>query len=120
MKNFEMKYRIDGTAALQPRFEDAFSQAENIIDFPVPTLSSRGGGCASINPALETGLASQVSGTAEGMRPKHLSLFETEMVQSLRYGSASGQSYDRIKPWQGALAGSLFFAVAIASLFLSL
>ncbi len=108
MKNFETQCSVDGTSALQPEFQHAPAHAGNIIDFSTRAI------CCS-HPSTQ-----RVSFGIAPRSGQQANLFKNEMTHSLRYGAIGGISYDRVKPWQAALAACTFSALAFASLFVGL
>ena len=96
MKNFEMRYPIIGTSALQPKFDHPSSSTGFIIEFPARSAA---------------GAANEESCTR--LRDRVL---DSEMVRSLRFDSAKGRAYGRIAPWQAALAGIVFAMTAFVVL----
>lgn len=104
MKNFETHCPINGTSALQPKLEPG-----NVIAFPGSSASSsayRVMGTRNDSPDLPRMVRSRV--------------LDSEMAQSLRYGSAQGRSFDRVKPWQAAFVGVVFTLFSFASVLLAL
>lgn len=97
MKNFEVRYPTDGTSALQPKLAHTPVGGGAIIEFP--------------------GNASQ-SARAGRSVAGHRSILCSDMARSLRSGSARGCAYDRIAPWQAALAGVVFATAALLVLLL--
>lgn len=107
MKNFEMRYPLDGTSALQPEFGHAPAVGA-IIEFPGSVSQ---GACASSARAQRPSSAAH---RAHG----HYGASET--VRALHRGSAAGCAYGRVRPWQGALAGCVFSLFAFVSIFIGL
>lgn len=112
MKNFEMHCPVDGTSALQPKFEHTASSAGTIIAFPGQHDAWTG------QPVSDNHQIATPSHNATSRVRARIN--ETEMVQSLRYGSAQGCAYNRIAPWQAVTAGLLFSVVAFASILMGL
>lgn len=114
MKNFRVRYLVDGTSALDSETPQVFAGAENIITFP---------GCDS--PSTES-TPSKTVGLPTGrravlpIRTAYGRVLNTEMAQSIRYGTAQGRAYNRIRPWQAAVAGCVFSLLALISIFVNL
>lgn len=113
MKNFEMRCPVDGTSALQPRFEQPSSSAGTIIAFPGQHAVS----AAQAMPNNRRSASESGHRVATHMRVR---LNESDMVQCLRYGSAQGLGYNRIAPWQAVAAGLVFSLTAFGSILLGL
>ncbi|WP_080797363.1 hypothetical protein [Arabiibacter massiliensis] len=96
MKNFAMRYPVNGTSALQPKLSHPSSSRGTIIKFPAQAAP-----CAA-----HGSLGAQRCGARDR-------ILGSELVRSLRYGTAKGRSYDRIAPWQAVVAGIVFAAVAL-------
>lgn len=103
MKNFEMYCPIEGTSALQPNFKTG-----KVITFPSRSAFS----CEPDSSNLDASVASLSSFSSLALN--------SEMAQSLRYGSARGCPFERVKPWQAVVTGILFSSLSLASVFLSL
>lgn len=107
MKNFEMRYPLDGTSALQPEFGHAPAVGA-IIEFP---------GSVSQGAYASSARVQRPSSAAHGAHGHH---GVPETVRALHRGSAAGCAYGRVRPWQGALAGCVFSLFAFVSIFIGL
>lgn len=106
MNNFETRYSVIGSSALQPGKHDTACSKECIIDFPA----------SFEDDSKESAVSPQASLSplhAMGTRVKRL-LY----IDEIRGGTLQGKSFDKVKPWQTALAGSFFFLVALAFIFI--
>lgn len=108
MKNSEMRYPVSGTSALQPEFGKPRANA-TIIAFPGQEASTK-----------RISLPAVSNRERSPRRPATLwgQLLESEIVSSLRYGTAKGVSYDRVKPWQAIAAGIAFSGASFAAIML--
>lgn len=114
MKNSEVRYPINGSSALRLDLRDTVSIREKIIVFPgVEPLDHEEGYFASHSAIRDMPKDQNPSVFHVGR------LRDTEMVRSLRYGSARGVSFNRMARWQAAMAGVVFCAIAFVSLFFS-
>ncbi len=115
MKNSEVCYPISGSSALHPDLHDTPSGRENIIAFPgmVPSDQKEG-------TLASRGFYQNLSKASKFSTVSLDRLRNTEMVRSLRYGSAQGVSFNRISRWQAVVACVVFCAMAFAALFLKL
>lgn len=94
MKNFEMKYPVEGTSALQPKLDPAPARRARIIAFPERPISG-----------------------ARVAQPRRAS---ESLVSAVRAGTAQGVSFDRVQRWQAVLGGCVFAALAFAGLIVGL
>lgn len=94
MKNFEMKYPVEGTSALQPKLDSAPARQARIIAFP--------------ERAAQTGSSA------------HAGCGDASFASAVRAGTAQGVSFGRVQPWQAVVGGCVFAALAFASLFMGL
>ena len=85
MENIKTHYSIEGSNALQSKPRD------NIIEFPAQSLISKNE--ADISFEVKTS--------------------RSPFIQSLKYGSVKGRSFNLAKPWQAILASSAFLAFAL-------
>lgn len=126
MMNFEAKYPIEGTAALNPCYRDESTQGGVIIAFPGKSNASK-----PINSCPKTGrLHSKNEGLsmvpASASKPSFASgvrqvarLFGcNDFAANLRCGNMQGTSSGRLQRWQVVAAICLFSALAFATLFL--
>lgn len=114
MRKNVARYPIDGTAALQIEINNPTACTGTIIAFPETK---------QLDPqrtrTAQTATSRHI--TAEGVfRGFVQSATETDMVQSLRYGTAKGQAFNRFTRMQAFLVGLFFTVVSFGTLFLSL
>ena len=108
MKNFKMRCTMEGTSALKPKFEHQIAEPTNIIAFP--------GGITHHEVSL--GVSGTYSWSA-ATRNVYRRFLNTDMVQSLRYGTSRGHAFGRIDPRQAAAMGIVFSVFALGSILLS-
>lgn len=110
MKNFEVRCATDGTSALQPEFDYAPMSTGAIIEFP--GRASRRALAYPERDAIRdvSARAASTSRYAEAARTAH----------AFRFGSIGGCAYGRVRPWQAAIAGCVFSALALVSMFVGL
>lgn len=106
MKNFEVRCPTDGTSALQPEFDRASASRGAIIEFPGRALARPGRVPTREAFARETPVTHDTG--------------VSETARALRFGSMGGCAYGRVRPWQAAVAGCVFSALALASMFVGL
>lgn len=114
MKKFLAGYPIEGTSALQLEQVDSTVRSAPIIAFP----ASRSAGCDTANPSARRNACDKPA--ARVVRRIERRALHTELVTTLRLGDATGQPFDRMRPWQAALGGCALATVAFASLLLAL
>lgn len=102
MKNFEVRYPTNGTAALQPKLEQRAMTRARIIEFP-ERHAQHGVQTARNLPNV----------------PSH-GILDSNMAQTIRFGTARGCAFDRIAPWQAVLIGGAFSLISLASLLIGL
>lgn len=132
MKNFETRYPVNGSSALRPEYDDANSaRRAYIIAFPgVKTHQDEetsspshhrpqhAASQATVQSIHHVGLHA-VPRAHETVRVKDR-LMHADCIQSLRYGTAQGVPFNRMKRWQAVVAGSICTAFAFAVLFFTL
>ena len=90
MKNFDTKYPVEGSSALQPHYGAAPARHARIIAFP------------------------EVQGASGAPR------VESRIAADLRNGTVQGLSFGRMQRWQAALGGCAFAALALVGVVLGL
>lgn len=97
MKKIMAGYPIEGTSALQPIFDSAPSQHARIITFP--TYQAR-----QDDRAVRAPSGSHVKAPAHCL--------ESNLVSTVRTGSAQGLAFGRFQRWQAVVGGCVFTALA--------
>ena len=111
MNNFEARCITKGSSALQPEFDYSSTKGGVVIKFS-QQIACNEPPVDNLSESKEFPRCSKFTSKA------YLYFIQSEMAQSLRYGSIQGHAYNRVKPWQAVLVGSLFFITSVASLFL--
>lgn len=126
MMNFEAKYPVEGTAALNPCYRGKSTQGGVIIAFPGKSNIDN-----SVNPCSKTcrlhpkneelstvpTSASKPSFTSEVRQAMRL-FGCNDFAANLYCGNIQGSSSGRLQRWQVVAAICLFSALAFATLFL--
>lgn len=115
MQNSEVRYPINGSSALRPDLRHTPSLCEKIIVFPGADALNQEEKSYAPRSFIQDMPQDQILSALHIGR-----LRDTEMVRSLRYGSARGASFNRMTRWQAAMACVVFCAIAFAALFFSL
>lgn len=112
MKKLEAYCPVNGTAALRPNFDAAATaRRENIIAFP--------GNMPAEDTVAPLGDPAAPSGAMD-LKSYRKALENTEFMRSLRYGSAQGVAFNRVKRWQAVVIGLLIFTFSFATLLFEL
>lgn len=90
MKNFDTKYPVEGTSALQPNYQTAPISRARIIAFPVV------------------------------QDPHDARRSQAGIASILRDGTVQGLSFGRMQRWQAVLAGCVLAVLSFVSLLASL
>lgn len=116
MKNFDRQCLINGTSALQSECEHTLQDRGVIVEFPVHALDN------AQTTSAHLALDKQMAPTQD-----RRFIFQGRMyarcgnaIRDLRSDGFGGCAFNRVKPWQAAIAGCTFSALAFASLFLGL
>lgn len=119
MNNFEEIYSVSGTSALQPSRKTDQKRTAAIIAFPMPQTPEHAAParCAARGAHAAAPSARRLEAAARRSCER---IMDTEVAQGLRYGSAQGVPFGRMKRWQAVAAGGAFTACAFLSLFLGL
>ncbi len=134
MRNFEARYHAEyptqGSAALNPRYEENSTKQGIIIAFPGSTEHAEQDAlfqCAHLShPQHAKPLDDNrcrhrmVSVAFSGVQRTMDTLMRSDFVSNVRYGSAQGISSNRMKRWQAVAVGCVFSFVALVTLFASL
>lgn len=90
MKNFEMKYPVEGASALQPRLDATPVRRARIIAFP--------------------------EHAAQAKYENHAARNDMSILSAVRAGTVQGISYGRMQRWQAIVGGCVFATLAFVSL----
>lgn len=115
MKNSEVRYPINGSSALRLDLHNTLPVRQKIIVFPGAEHPDR-----EVESFISHGVIQDMPKVQNLSALRVGRLRDTEMVKSLRYGSARGVSFNRMTRWQAALAGVVFCTIALAALFFSI
>lgn len=112
MKKLEAYCPVNGTAALRPDFDAAATaRRENIIAFP---------GSTPAEDTVDPSRGSVAPSDAMDGQSYRKALGDTEFMRSLRYGSAQGVAFNRVKRWQAVIMGLLLLTFSFATLLFEL
>lgn len=119
MNNFKEIYPVSGTSALQPSCKTDQKRTAAIIAFPMSEASAHAAPVCRAPRGAHAAVPNARRLEAAARR-SYVRIKDTEVAQGLRYGSAQGVPFGRMKRWQAFAAGGAFAACAFLSLFLGL
>lgn len=125
MMDFETKYPIEGTAALNPYHENTAVQQGVIIAFPGKSnRADQENSLSKANRSFSSRKNSAASSSscdqsiASELRDAVRFFALNDFFDNLRHGSMQGVPSGRLSRWQTVAAACLFSALAFAVLFL--